>query len=98
VSSIEPDRDSGEIDGGEKVSCRFVITGGKGTELFELTKEVLDPVACLVEVLIVFTLDLAIGLGWNDRGFAGSRQRLQNPFVGLVALIGNDNGCFQDRQ
>jgi hypothetical protein len=86
------------MDGGEKVACGLVITGSDGAELFEFTKEVLDPVACWVEILIVFTLQFAIGFGWNHRRFASPPQRLQNPLVGVIAFIGQHDRGLQNGQ
>jgi hypothetical protein len=86
------------MDGGEEVSCGLVITGRDSAELFELAKEVLDPVACLIEVFIIITLHLAIRFGRNYCHFSGLRQRLQHPLVGIVALIGNHDRRLERRQ
>jgi hypothetical protein len=98
VSSVEPDRNGSEINGGQKIAGGLVVSGGNGTELFQVAEEVLDPVACLVEVFIIVSLDFAIRLGRNHRGFSGLRQRLEHPLVGIVALIGNDDRRFQAGQ
>ena len=50
MSSIEPNRSGGEVDGGKKVSGGFVVARGNGTELFEFAEEILDQVARLVEL------------------------------------------------
>ena len=75
-ASIEPDRGSGEINGGEKVSCGLVITGGDGAELFEFTKEILDAVARSIQVFVIVTLRFAIRLRRNHGRFARLCQRL----------------------
>ena len=95
MSSIEPDHGSSEVDGSEKIARGLVITDGPGAKRFELTKEVLDPVACWGEILVINALDFTIGFGWNPRRLARLRQRLKNPLVGLVAFIGQNNRCFQ---
>jgi hypothetical protein len=86
------------MDSGEEVAGGLVIAGGKGAELLQFAKEVLDPVACLVEVLVVGALEFAIGLGRNHGRFSGRRQRLENSLVGIVAFIGQHDGCFEDGQ
>jgi hypothetical protein len=40
----------------------------------------------------------SICLGRDHGGFAGLRQWLQYPFVGIVALVRNDEGCCQSGQ
>jgi hypothetical protein len=52
----------------QKISGEFVVAGGDGPEVLELTEEALDEVACAVEREIVQPLGLAIGLGRDDRG------------------------------
>jgi hypothetical protein len=86
------------MDGGEEVSCSLVVAGSNGAELFEPAEEVLDAVTCLIQVLIVVALHFAIRFGWNHRRFSSLRQPLQNPFVGIVALVGQHDGCFESRQ
>ena len=98
MSSIEPDSSGREIEGSEKVACGLVIAGRDGAELLELTKEVLDAMACLVEVFVVGALEFTIRSRGNDGCFAGLRQRLEHPLVGSVAFIGQNNGCFQGGQ
>jgi hypothetical protein len=52
VSSIEPDCSGGEMDGGQEISCGFVISGSDGAELLEFGKEIFDEVARFIEVLV----------------------------------------------
>ena len=73
MSSVKPDRNGSKINGGHKISGGLVVSGGHGTELFQVAEEVLDPVACWVEGFIIVSLDFAIRLGWNHRGFSGLR-------------------------
>jgi hypothetical protein len=63
VSSIKPNRGSSEMEGGEEVSCRLVVAGGKGAERFEPAEEILDPVTGLLQVLIIVGLPFALRLG-----------------------------------
>jgi hypothetical protein len=54
--------------------------------------------ACLVEVFVVSTLDFAVRSGWNDSGFAGLCQGLENPLVRIVALVGDHDRSSHSRQ
>jgi hypothetical protein len=54
--------------------------------------------ACLVEIFVVGALELAIRSSWNHGCFSSLRQRLQNPLVGIIAFIGQNNWCFQGGQ
>lgn len=51
-----------------------------------------------VKLAIILAWAFAVGLGRNHGRFPGLRQRLEHPFVGIVALIGNDNGRGESRQ
>ena len=86
------------MDSSQEVPCRLVITRRKGAELFELTKEVFNPMACFVPFPVVGSLFFAIRLRWNYRGFSGLRQRLEYPLVGIVAFIGNHDRGLDCRQ
>lgn len=52
VSSNEPNGCCGEVNSGEEVPRRFVVSGCDGAEKFEFGEEVLDQMTCFVEVLI----------------------------------------------
>jgi hypothetical protein len=54
--------------------------------------------ACLVEVFVVSTLDFAVRSGWNDSGFSGLCQDLENPLVSMVALVGDHDRSIHSRQ
>ena len=58
------------MDGGEEVASSFVIAGGDTAEELEFGKEVFDQMACLVDFLVIFALDFAVGFGWNHRDLA----------------------------
>jgi len=45
--------------------------------------------AGFVPLPVIGPLFFAVRLRRNHGGFAGLRQRLQNPLVGIVAFIGN---------
>jgi hypothetical protein len=40
------------MDGGQEISCGFVISGSDGAELLEFGKEIFDEVARVIEVLV----------------------------------------------
>ena len=42
MSSIKPDDNGGQVDGGEEISGSFVVARGDSFELFEFTEEILD--------------------------------------------------------
>ena len=67
MSSIEPDDGSGEINGSEEVTGRFVVACGNGAILLEFTEEILDQMACLIQLLVVIALLFTVSLGWNNR-------------------------------
>ena len=48
--SIEPNHGSGQVNGTQKVARCLVITRSNGPVLLETRKEVLDQVACLVQM------------------------------------------------
>jgi hypothetical protein len=40
------------MDGGQEISCGFVISGSDGAALLEFGKEIFDEVARFIEVLV----------------------------------------------
>lgn len=85
----DPQPDGSESDGREEVSGEFVVTGGDGTEVFELVEESLDEVALAVEREIDRTADLDVALGRDMGGGAvGLDQFDDGP--GVVAPVGDD--------
>ena len=86
------------MDGGEEVPGRFIVTGGQGTELLQLTEEVFNQMARFVKFLVVLALLLAVGLGRNDCRFPGLLQSRKDTLVGIVALIGNHDRRRERRQ
>ena len=63
MSSIEPDGSGGEVDGGEEISCGFVVAGGDGAKLFEFAEEVFDQVARFIEFAVKLGRRMRFGLG-----------------------------------
>ena len=89
MSSIEPDQSGGEVNAAEEVLGGFVIAGRDGPELLEFGEEVLDQVTRLVEVSVIVSGDLAIGLGRDDRRLARFGRRIDHPLVCVKSLVGN---------
>jgi hypothetical protein len=87
VSSIEPNRSGGEVDGGKEIFGGFVVARGDGTELFEFAEEILDQVALFVEFAIEFTRRQAVWSGRDDGGFASRRQRVEDSAIGIEGAI-----------
>ena len=77
------------MDGGEEISRGFVIACGDGSELFELTEEILDQVARLVEMFVEIAGLGAVAAERNDRPFPGFGKSLDDPLVGVVSLVGD---------
>ena len=84
----DPESDGSECDCGEEVSCELVVSGGDGSEVLELVEEALDEVALAVDVGIDGALDLAVALGWDVRGGAVGRDKLEDG-AGIVAAVGD---------
>ncbi len=75
------------MDCGEEISGGFVVAGGDGAVLLELTEEVLDEVARLVSFFVVVALDFAVALGRDHDRLALCQQRLDHPFIGIEGLV-----------
>jgi hypothetical protein len=90
VSSIEPDGCGSEVNAGQEASCGLVVAGGNRPELLELGEEVLDEVACLVEVFVKGARGLAGFSRRDDDRLAGFGQRLQHALVGIERLVGDE--------
>ena len=67
---------------------QFFITGRNSSELFELTDEILDQMACLVHLSIKIARRLATALGWDHRGFARRQQGFDHSRIGVERFIG----------
>jgi hypothetical protein len=91
LSSIEPHDARGQIDGGQKVARRLIIAGGNGTELFDLSKEILDQMACVVEMMIVAPRGATVCFWRNHGSFAGCRQRFEDALRGVESFVADQN-------
>src|SRR3954469_14981478 len=78
------------MDAGQEASCGLVVAGGNGPELLELGEEVLDEVACLVEVFVEGARRLPGFPRWDDGCLASLGQRIKHPLVRIERLVGNE--------
>ena len=79
------------MDCGEKISCSFVVARGDRPVLFELAEEILDQMSGLVGVLVEAALDFAIAPGRDHDQFSSAKQRLDDPFIGIKGLVGQQS-------
>src|ERR1039458_3893573 len=86
------------MDRGEKISGGFVITCGDGSELLELAEEILDQMARLVYLLVEGSVDFAVVLCRDQRGFAGRKKRFDDPLVGIEGFVRQQNVGLHLRQ
>jgi hypothetical protein len=98
VSSIEPNNAGDEVDCGQEVSCSLVIAHGDRTELLDLGEEILDQVACPLEVTIKFSRCRSVGLWRDHRGFAGRCQRFDDPLIGIEGFVTDQRVGLHIRQ
>ena len=78
------------MDRAQKVARRLVIARGNGTVLLQACKEILNQVARLVEVAVVFTRLLVCAARGNHNLFALFQQRLDQPGLGVIGFVCND--------
>jgi hypothetical protein len=90
VSSIKPNHAGRQMHGGEEVPRGFVVTSGDRAILLEFGEEVLDQVTGRVEVSIELPLLLPIGLRWDRHLLAGGSHRLDDAFIGVIGLVGDE--------
>ena len=87
--------DGGDFDEAHEVGEELVVSGGDAAEVFELVEEALDPVALLVDFLVVVMLVSPVALGRDDR----DRADLQDGVVEgirVIALFCQDPGIVLD--
>ncbi len=98
MSSIEPDEYSGEVDCSEKVTSGLVVAGGDSAILLELVEEILDQMARLIQMLVIFARLLTTALGRDDDAFAIVLQRYNHPLFCVIGFIGDDSVRLDVRQ
>lgn len=69
----------------------FVVSSRNAAVLLEASKEVLNKVTCFVQVLVVWAFFFAMPAAWNDDLFALLQERVNDPLLGVIAFVGNDN-------
>ena len=83
------------MDGGEEVSCGFVVAGGDSAKEFELGEEILDQMSSLVEFFVVCALLFAVGLGRNHGCFTCIRKPVQYPLIGIESFVRQQDSGFK---
>ena len=87
MSSIEPNRSGGEVDGGKEIPGGFVIAGCDRPKLLEFAEEVLDQVALFVEFAIEIARRQAVCPGRDYGGFASRCQRLEDAAISIKGAV-----------
>lgn len=82
------------MNSGEEVPRGFLVTGCDAPEVFDGVEEPLDEVAFGVEREVARSLNLAVGLGRNDRDDVAYLEA-GDEAVGVVSLVG-DHGVRLD--
>jgi hypothetical protein len=86
------------MDGSEEVTGGLVVARGKGPELFEFTKEILNPVTLLIQFLIDVTWDLTALFRGNDDFLSGFFQWREEAFVRVEGAVGEHGFRGNGRQ
>jgi hypothetical protein len=97
VSSIEPNERGCEVNAGQEVPGKFVVSGCDRPELFELGEEILDEMARLIEFLVELARQASVGFRWDDHAFARFLERFDDAFVRVVGLVGDQLVRFEGR-
>ena len=53
---------------------------------------------CFEEVAIIVATDLAVGSGWDHRGFADRGEWREDAFIGIERLVGDQRVSLHGRQ
>ena len=80
------------MDGTEEASRGLVVARGSGAVRLESSKEVFNQVTRLALVAVMAALTFARGFWGNRHGLVRVQQRLNDPHVRVVSLVGNDYG------
>lgn len=78
------------MDGPKEVAGGLVVSRGNGPILLQACEEVLDQMPSLVEITVIFARLFIGHPGRNGYGLALGQQRLNEPDLGIVGLVGND--------
>lgn len=87
------------MDGAQKVASSLVVACGNGSVLFQTCEEVLDQMLSLVEVAVIFARLFVCRLRRNYYDLALIQHWLDQPGLGIVGLVGNDDlrGCVLEQ-
>lgn len=78
------------MDGPKEVAGGLVVSRGNGPILLQACEKVLDQMPSLVEIAVIFARLFIGHPGRNDYCLALVQQRLNEPGLGIVGLVGND--------
>src|SRR5688500_6825490 len=95
MSSIKTDQGGGELNSRLEVPCQLIVASRDGAEMFELAEEIFDEVAGFVKLAIVISGSSALAPGRNDGLDSGLFQRLNDPVVSVVGLVGDHRAGSQ---
>ena len=75
------------MDTGEEVADGFIVTGGDGAELIKFCEEVLDQVACFIEVEVIGPDDFPACFGRDDDDLVLVGQHGDDAVIGIEHLL-----------
>src|SRR3974377_559024 len=82
------------MDASEKVSGGLFISGGDSAKFLELAHEILDEMACFVQLFVERAWGPALALGRDHRGFARRQKGFNYPLIGVEALSASRISAF----
>jgi hypothetical protein len=74
------------MEAGEEIAGSFFVAGSDASEMLDDIEEAFDEVSLAVERKVTWSLDLAVGLGWDDHRDT-ARFEIFDEAVGVIALI-----------
>ena len=96
---VEQDDSRDQLDGGKKISSKFIVACGNGSIVLDFVEKSLDEVAFAIEREITITLHLAVGL-WRDHWSDCPLIERADQRIGVVSLVGEQRtriGIFEQR-
>lgn len=79
------------MDCAEEGGCGFVVAGCDSSVMFQFFKEILDQVTRFVERLVIVAWHFSIGFRRNDRGDSRCFQPVDDTFIGVISLVGDQD-------
>ena len=89
MSSVEPEQDANQGNGGKKGVGEFVVASGDSPVLFEFAEESLDEIALSIQGKVGLARPFSVGLGRNDRRDAAFDKRLDQR-VAVIAFVSQE--------